>query len=140
SDFRSRDMAAGGHGAPLVPWVDQALFALPGEARALQNLGGIGNVTWVPPRDSDRELLAFDTGPANSLIDAAVHLASGGRLDYDEGGQLAARGSVDESLLADLLRHPFFEQDPPRSTGREEFGVPFVQRLVEVVQPEGDRD
>lgn len=140
SNFRARDMAAGGHGAPLVPWVDQALFALPGEARALQNLGGIGNVTWVPPRDSGDELLAFDTGPANSLIDAAVHLASGGRLDYDEDGKLAARGQVDEALISELLRHPFFAQDPPRSTGREEFGVPFVQRLIEVVQPEGDGD
>lgn len=140
SDFRARDMAAGGHGAPLVPWVDQALFALPGEARALQNLGGIGNVTWVPARDSGAELLAFDTGPANSLIDAAVHLASGGRIDYDEDGKLAARGKVDEALVLELLRHPFFAQEPPRSTGREAFGVPFVQRLIEAVQPEGDGD
>lgn len=140
SDFRTRDMAAGGHGAPLVPWVDRVLFSREGGARALQNLGGIGNVTWVPPRGAAAPLLAFDTGPANSLIDAAVHLATGGRRDYDEDGRLAAGGVVDGALLAELLRHPFFDQEPPRSTGRETFGVPFVQRLVEAVAPEGDQD
>ena len=140
ADFRSRDVAAGGHGAPLVPWVDRVLFAREGGPRALQNLGGIGNVTWVPPRGSGAPLLAFDTGPANSLIDAAVHLATGGRRDYDEDGRLAAGGEVDGALLAELLRHPFFELEPPRSTGRETFGVPFVQRLVEAVAPEGDQD
>lgn len=140
SDFRSRDMAAGGHGAPLVPWVDQALFALPERARALQNLGGIGNVSWVPPRESGEGVFAFDTGPANALIDAAVHLATDGRMEYDEDGRLAARGQVDATLLADLLRHPFFALEPPRSTGRETFGRPFVERLVEAVRPEGDQD
>lgn len=140
SDFRSRDMAVGGHGAPLVPWVDQALFSIPERARALQNLGGIGNVTWVPPRESTDGVFAFDTGPANGLIDAAVHLATGGQMGYDEGGKLAGRGRVDEPLLTELLRHPFFGLEPPRSTGREEFGQPFVERLVEAVHPEGDQD
>lgn len=140
SDFRSRDMAAGGHGAPLVPWVDQALFAVPDRARALQNLGGIGNVSWVPPRGSAESVFAFDTGPANALIDAAVHLATGGRMAYDEDGQLAARGRLDDALLEELLQHPFFALEPPRSTGREAFGLPFVQRLVEAVEPEGDQD
>lgn len=140
SDFRSRDMAAGGHGAPLVPWVDQALFALPERARALQNLGGIGNVSWVPPRESGEGVFAFDTGPANALIDAAVHLATGGRMAYDEDGRLAARGQVDATLLAELLGHPFFALEPPRSTGRETFGRPFVERLVDAVSPEGDQD
>src|SRR5690606_21180779 len=122
SDFRSRDMAADGHGAPLVPWVDQALFAIPNRARALQNLGGIGNVSWVPPRGAADGVFAFDTGPANSLIDAAVHLATDGRMAYDEDGKLAAQGVVDEALLAELMRHPFFALEPPRSTGREAFG------------------
>src|SRR5690606_15087066 len=140
SDFRARDVAAGGHGAPLVPWVDQALFALPDRARALQNIGGIGNVTWVPRRGSAESPLAFDTGPGNALMDAAVELATGGGLRYDRDGQLAARGTVDEELLQELLRHPFFAQEPPRSTGREAFGRPFVQRLVEAVRPEGDQD
>jgi anhydro-N-acetylmuramic acid kinase len=140
SDFRTRDVAAGGQGAPLVPWVDQLLFALPDRARALQNLGGIGNVTRVPPRGSGEPVWAFDTGPANALIDAAVELATGGRHRYDRDGRLAARGRVDEGLLADLLRHPYFAAEPPKSTGREEFGRPFVERLVEATAPEGDQD
>jgi anhydro-N-acetylmuramic acid kinase len=140
ADFRPRDVAAGGQGAPLVPWVDQLLFALPDRARALQNLGGIGNVTRVPARGSGEEVFAFDTGPANSLIDAAVEIATGGRHRYDRDGRLAAQGTVDHALLQDLLRHPYFAAPPPKSTGREEFGRPFVERLVQVVKPEGDAD
>jgi anhydro-N-acetylmuramic acid kinase len=140
ADFRARDVAAGGHGAPLVPWVDQVLFSRDHGARALQNIGGIGNVTWVPPRGSGEGAFAFDTGPGNALIDAAVELATGGRMSYDDGGRLAARGTVDEQLVTELLRHPFFSMEPPRSTGREVFGRPFVERLVAAVQPEGDGD
>lgn len=140
SDFRTRDVAAGGQGAPLVPWTDQLLFAVPDRTRALQNLGGIGNVTRVPPRGSAEPVFAFDTGPANALIDAAVEIATGGRHHYDRDGRLAARGRVDEALLAELLRHPYFAAEPPKSTGREEFGRPFVERLVEALVPEGDQD
>jgi anhydro-N-acetylmuramic acid kinase len=140
SDFRTRDIAAGGQGAPLVPWVDQLLFSIPGQARALQNIGGIGNVSWVPPRDGNGEVIAFDTGPGNALMDAAVELATGGRMTYDRDGLLAARGEVDEALLGELLRHPFFAQEPPKSTGREAFGRPVVERLAEALQPEGDQD
>ena len=140
SDFRTRDVAAGGQGAPLVPWVDRLLFSAPDRARALQNLGGIGNVTRVPPKGSAEPLFAFDTGPGNALIDAAVELATAGRLTYDRDGRLAARGEVDAELLAELLRHPYFAAPPPKSTGREEFGRPFVARLVEATRPEGDRD
>ena len=140
SDFRTRDVAAGGQGAPLVPWVDRVLFAVPERARALQNIGGIGNVTRVPPKGSAEGVFAFDTGPGNALMDAAVEIATGGRLSFDRGGALAARGTVDEALLADLLRHPYFAAEPPKSTGREEFGRPFVERLVEAIRPEGDRD
>jgi anhydro-N-acetylmuramic acid kinase len=120
--------------------VDQLLFALPDRSRALQNIGGIGNVTRVPPRDSDEPVFAFDTGPGNALIDAAVEIATGGKLNFDRDGRLAARGVVDESLLADLLRHPYFAAEPPKSTGREEFGRPFVAKLVELLEPEGDQD
>jgi anhydro-N-acetylmuramic acid kinase len=140
SDFRTRDVAAGGQGAPLVPWVDRVLFAAEGRARALQNIGGIGNVTRVPPRGSAEPVFAFDTGPGNALIDAVVELATDGRAAFDRDGRLAARGEVDEALLAELLRHPYFAAQPPKSTGREEFGRPFVARLVEAVRPEGDRD
>lgn len=140
SNFRVRDMAAGGHGAPLVPWVDETLFAVPERARALQNIGGIGNVTRVPPRGSEEPLLAFDTGPGNALIDAAVERATSGRLTYDRDGALAARGEVDQRLLGELLAHPYFGLHPPKSTGRETFGSPFVTRLCEALEPEGDAD
>jgi anhydro-N-acetylmuramic acid kinase len=140
SDFRARDMAAGGQGAPLVPWVDGLLFSEPGRARALQNIGGIANVTWVPPRGSGVPPLAFDTGPGNALLDETVSLATGGRLTFDRDGLLAARGAVDEALLEELLAHPYFAEEPPKSTGRETFGRPFVERLVQAVPPEGDQD
>jgi anhydro-N-acetylmuramic acid kinase len=130
SDFRSRDMAAGGEGAPLVPWVDRALFSVD-RPRVLQNIGGMANLTLVPPTGSDAELVAFDNGPGNALIDAAVHLATDGAETYDRDGRWARRGSVDEALLAELLAHPFFRRPPPKSTGREVFGRPFVHALVE---------
>jgi anhydro-N-acetylmuramic acid kinase len=120
--------------------VDRLLFSLPDRARALQNIGGIGNVTWVPPRGSAEASLAFDTGPGNALMDTAVEIATGGRMTFDRDGKLAAQGEVDETLLADLLRHPYFAAEPPKSTGREEFGRPFVERLVAATAPEGDRD
>ena len=140
SDFRTRDLAAGGHGAPLVPWVDQVLFSVPGRGRALQNVGGIGNVSWVPPRESSEPVFAFDTGPGNALMDSAVELATSGRMTYDRGGELAARGRVDPEMLAELLAHPYFAETPPKSTGREVFGRPMVERLVEAVRPEGEGD
>src|SRR5687768_11030624 len=119
SDFRTRDVAAGGQGAPLVPWVDRLLFSAPGRARAPQNIGGIGNVTRVPPKGSGEPVFAFDTGPGNALMDAAVELATNRRLTFDRDGALAARGEVDVELLAELLRHPYFAAPPPKSTGRE---------------------
>lgn len=140
ADFRTRDMAAGGHGAPLVAWTDGVLFAHPERGRALQNIGGIGNVTLVPPRGSGEPVVAFDTGPGNALVDAAVEIATQGRLTFDRDGQLGGQGEVDAVLLDQLLAHPFFAEPPPRSTGREAFGRPFVQRLVEVTAPEGDQD
>jgi len=140
SDFRSRDVAAGGHGAPLVPWVDRLLFSHRSRHRALQNIGGVGNVSWLPPRGAAAEVVAFDTGPGNALIDAVVEIATGGGRGYDEDGRLAARGRVDESLLEELLRHPYFAAPPPKSTGRESFGRPFVERLLAVTRPEGDQE
>jgi anhydro-N-acetylmuramic acid kinase len=140
ADFRARDVAAGGQGAPLVPWVDGILFAVPEEARALQNIGGIANVTWVPPRGSGLTPFAFDTGPGNALLDETVAMATGGRLTFDRDGRLAAAGVLHEDLLRELLDHPYFAEEPPKSTGRETFGRPFVERLVEAVPPEGDQD
>lgn len=141
-DFRAADVAAGGHGAPLVPWPDRLMFALQGRRRALQNLGGIGNVTWLAPRESDQDPVAFDTGPGNVLLDLAAERASGGRMRLDEDGRMALRGEPDETLVARLLEHPFFRTPPPRSTGREAFGPELVDRLTRErgLEPGGDQD
>ena len=130
SDFRSRDVAAGGHGAPLVPFADRLLFAANDAIRVLVNIGGVANLTRVPPRGSDDALLAFDTGPGNALIDAAVEIATSGEDAYDADGERAARGAVDEVLLAGMLEDPFLALEPPRSTGREHFGRAYVDRIV----------
>ncbi|MFP4623318.1 MAG: anhydro-N-acetylmuramic acid kinase [Gemmatimonadota bacterium] len=134
SDFRSRDVAAGGEGAPLVPWVDRLLFATD-HVRVLQNIGGMANLTRVPPRGSDDPLVAFDTGPGNALIDAAVELATNGAQCFDRDGAWARRGTVDDDLVAELLGDPFFRRPPPKSTGRETFGRGYVQTLVGQVLP-----
>ncbi len=123
SDFRSADVAAGGQGAPLVPFVDQLLFGSSERSVALQNLGGIGNVTSLMPGYSP---LAFDTGPANMIIDRFVERFTEGREHYDPEGRYAASGRVDEALLAAWLSHPFFRLHPPKSTGREDFGHAYA--------------
>jgi len=130
SDFRAADVAAGGHGAPLVPWADRALFSLPGCSRALQNLGGVGNVTWLPPRDAPEAPVAFDTGPGNGLLDAAARRATDGASDMDEDGAMAAAGVLVPELLESLLSHPFLAQAPPKSTGREAFGPALVADIA----------
>lgn len=130
SDFRTRDVAAGGEGAPLVPWVDRFLFSNAEKRRVLQNIGGIGNLTWVPKRGETAPLLAFDTGPGNVLINSSVEIATDNRETYDVDGKRAARGRVDEQLLAELLAHPYYSRTPPKSTGRELFGRPYVEELV----------
>jgi anhydro-N-acetylmuramic acid kinase len=127
SNFRARDIAAGGQGAPLVAYVDRLLFAHPTKTRALQNLGGIGNVTWLSP--SGERSLAFDTGPANMLIDDVARRATGGALQCDLDGALAARGRLHGPLLEELLSHPFFAEAPPKTTGREVFGAQMGAQL-----------
>ncbi|MCC7194612.1 MAG: anhydro-N-acetylmuramic acid kinase [Gemmatimonadaceae bacterium] len=129
SDFRVRDVAAGGQGAPLVPIADALLFAAPGHWRALQNLGGIGNVTIVPPADAARSLAgvrAFDTGPGVCVIDGVTQLVRPG-LAYDHGGALARSGSAIEAVVDALLAEPFFAAEPPRSTGRELFTERYIE-------------
>jgi anhydro-N-acetylmuramic acid kinase len=129
SGFRQRDTAAGGEGAPLVAIVDWWLGRSDEESRALVNLGGMANVTFLPrgaPLDAVR---AFDTGPANAVIDALAVLASDGAETRDEGGRRGGRGSPSEALLVEALADPFFAQPPPRSTGRERFGQAYAERL-----------
>jgi anhydro-N-acetylmuramic acid kinase len=125
-DFRSADCAAGGHGAPLVPYVDALLFADPGEDRIALNLGGIANLTLLPA--SARPTVGFDTGPGNMLIDAFVRERSAGALPFDCDGRLAEAGRVDEALLASMLSDEYFAQSPPKSTGRERFGAQFLAK------------
>ncbi len=134
SDFRARDLAAGGHGAPLVPWADRILFSSARGPRAIQNLGGMANVTWLPRVGDPTPVLAFDTGPGVALLDGAAALATGGALTHDVGGALARKGKVVESVLEGILANPFFRQAPPRSTGRELFGTRMVKEVVAEVE------
>jgi len=130
ADFRPADMAAGGQGAPLVPLVDHLLFGCADKGRVLLNIGGIANVTILPAAGRAGEVCAFDTGPGNMLVDAAVEHFTRGRERFDRGGQRSARGTVDEVLLTQLLQHPYLKRRPPKSTGREEFGVPFFTQVL----------
>jgi len=126
SDFRSADVAAGGEGAPLVPYVDRLLFQRPGRWRACLNLGGIANVTLLPPEGDLDDVVAFDTGPGNIVVDALARRLLDA--DRDEGGEIAARGVVETSRLRQALRDPYFSLSPPKSTGRERFGDAFVEK------------
>ena len=120
SDFRQRDMAAGGQGAPLIPYADWILFNRKDRTAAFLNIGGIANITIVPPLAED--LIAFDTGPGNMAIDGAIRLLSSGEKQMDKDGKMAARGIVIDEFLDYLLGHPYFNDLPPKSTGREDFG------------------
>jgi len=122
ADFRPRDMAAGGEGAPLVPYADYVLFRHRTRSRTIQNIGGIANVTFLPAGARTTDVLAFDIGPGNMVIDGVMREISLGRRRYDRDGRMAARGRVDEGLLKQMLRHPFLRRHPPKSTGREQFG------------------
>lgn len=128
ADFRPRDMAAGGQGAPLVCFADQLLFQDDETGRCIQNIGGIANVTVVPARTADAPIIAFDTGPGNMLMDAAMQHFDG--KSYDADGAVAARGQVDATLLNHLMAHDYLTQAPPKTTGRELFGVPFFEKLL----------
>ena len=130
ADFRAADMAVGGEGAPLVPLVDHLLFAHPHEGRLLLNIGGIANIAALPANADASAVRAFDLGPGNMLIDAAVAHCTDGREHFDRGGERAARGRIDEALLAELMRHSFLQREPPKSTGREEFGEPFLAEIL----------
>ncbi|MCP4610766.1 MAG: anhydro-N-acetylmuramic acid kinase [Planctomycetes bacterium] len=129
ADFRPRDMAAGGEGAPLVPYADYFLFGGNRSSRAVQNIGGIANVTFLPRGCKHDDIVAFDTGPGNMVIDGVIRLISNGRRRFDSSGKMAARGTVNKRYLNEMLRHPFLKRRPPKSTGREEFGIFFAQKI-----------
>jgi anhydro-N-acetylmuramic acid kinase len=133
SDFRVRDMAAGGQGAPLVPYTEYLLYRREDKTLAFQNIGGIGNITILPAGCRADQIIAFDTGPGNMIIDALVAAFSGGALSYDQDGRIAESGQVDRRLLSfmedadgEYLRRP-----PPKSTGRERYNSLYTERLLE---------
>jgi anhydro-N-acetylmuramic acid kinase len=133
SNFRAADIALGGQGAPLVPKVDVCLLSHPTESRCVQNIGGIGNVAFIPATgtpDWERGVRGWDTGPGNVLLDIAVQQLTGGAQTYDKDGAMAATGSPCAPLVELWLQHPFFQQQPPKSTGRELFGVEYFHRCL----------
>jgi anhydro-N-acetylmuramic acid kinase len=130
-DFRSRDVAAGGQGAPLVPFADAVLLRRPDRERITQNLGGIGNLTWLPAGRGLEGVSGFDTGPGNLVLDGLVRRGTGGRLACDQDGRLAASGRVVDTLLEEWLGHPFLARRPPRSAGREQWGEAFTAGVWE---------
>ena len=138
SDFRPADMAAGGKGAPLVPFLDYVLYRHRRYGRIVQNLGGIGNLTAIPPRATPEDVVAFDTGPGNMVIDAVTEQLFG--RPYDRNGRLAARGEPIERVLQQLLRHPFFRRKPPKTSGREQFGREFVRELLRLCRRADEND
>lgn len=143
SNFRAADIAAGGHGAPLVPPVDIALLSHPDYSRCIQNIGGIGNVAYLPPRaqalkalgDRQANVLGWDTGPGNMLIDLAVQHFSNGTQTYDANGNWAAQGNPCEPLVQEWLQQDFFQQPPPKSTGREQFGQDYLHQCLRDAEP-----
>ncbi len=138
SNFRERDIASGGQGAPLVPYVDALLFRDRRTGRVALNIGGIANITAIPRAAAAEDIVAFDTGPGNMVIDALVRHHTAGKQQYDRGGALARRGKIHARLLAAMLRDPYFAMSPPKSTGRERFGQEFVGGLIATGVAMGD--
>ena len=129
-DFRVRDVAAGGLGAPLVPYSEFLIYRRKTECIALQNIGGIGNITCLLPDCSLEDVFAFDTGPGNMVIDAVYSAVTNGRCRYDEGGEYAAQGQVSEKLLAYMMDDEYIHTKPPKTTGREYYGEHYVNRIM----------
>ena len=130
SDFRVADMAAGGQGAPLVPFSEYLLYRREKETILLQNIGGIGNMTVMPAGAKPRDVFAFDTGPGNMIIDAVISAVTGGEKTYDTGGETAAKGKVCNALLDILKEEPYYRQPLPKTTGREHFGVQYTEKIL----------
>jgi anhydro-N-acetylmuramic acid kinase len=130
ADFRVADMAVGGQGAPLAPYFDWAVFTDPERSRAIQNIGGIGNVTWLPAGACVDDVIAFDTGPGNILIDSLVTLLTNGAQVYDRNGAFAAQGALIPGMADHLLEDPYLAAPPPKTTGRESYGLPQVRDLM----------
>jgi anhydro-N-acetylmuramic acid kinase len=138
SDFRPADMASGGKGAPLVPFLDYLLYRHPRVGRIVQNLGGIANLSGIPAGASAGTVIAFDTGPGNMVIDAVTEQLAG--KPYDRDGRMAASGVVLEGVVEEMLHAPFFRRKPPKTAGREEFGREFVRQFLRRCGRAGKQD
>lgn len=138
SDFRPRDIAAGGRGAPLVPFVDYLIYRDRKLGRVALNIGGIANITAIPPSAKPEEVIAFDTGPGNMVIDQLVSVHTQGRQQFDKGGSIAAKGCLNQELLDGLLKSPFYREKPPKTAGREQYGDEFVSDLIATKLPMQD--
>ena len=145
SNFRARDIAAGGQGAPLVPYVDYLLFRHPRRRRIALNIGGIANITVIPPGARPEQVLAFDTGPGNMVIDALARRVLQGKTELRSRREASRkRGRVNRRLLDELLADPYYRRKPPKSAGREQYGAEFIARLrasgLALARLDGHRD
>ena len=135
SNFRARDIAAGGQGAPLVPFFDYRVFRHARRRRVALNIGGIANITVLPPAAKPEDVIAFDTGPGNIVIDQLVAHHTAGRRRFDRNGAIAEKAEPDLALLERLVRDPYYRLPPPKSTGREKYGTAFIESLTETALP-----
>jgi anhydro-N-acetylmuramic acid kinase len=130
ADFRPADMAAGGQGAPLVPFVDYLLYRHPKWNRVALNIGGIANVTVIPAGAKPKDVFAFDTGPGNMIVDALVEKFTHGRARYDKDSEIALRGWMLPKLLNEMMEHPYLHKEPPKTAGREQFGRAYAEKII----------
>ena len=138
SDFRTRDIAAGGQGAPLVPLVDYMLFQSATKSRAALNIGGIANITVLPKKAKPEQVTAFDTGPGNMVIDQLVYEFTKGKENYDKNGSIAAQSYLNRAYLDKLLKDPYYSAPPPKTAGREQYGREFISKLIATKLPVPD--
>lgn len=134
ADFRQSDVAVGGQGAPLVPWTDYVLFRSPQGTMCIQNIGGIANVTGIPPGAAPQQVVAFDSGPGCMVIDELMRRHTAGRQQFDPDGREAARGTPQEDIVSEIMQQPFFRKPPPKSAGREQFGQDFVSGMLRMAR------
>lgn len=137
TNFRLKDIAAGGEGAPLVPLIDYLLYKSNASHRFVVNIGGIANYTWLPADCSRADVRGSDTGPGNMMIDTAIQVLTDGNNKFDQDGILASQGQLDQELFARLYQHDFFNREYPRSTGRNDFGGKYTERIIEEALAEG---
>jgi len=129
-NFRMRDLAAGGEGAPLVPYTDYLIYNSENKNRILQNIGGIANYSYLPANGELNDVVGSDNGPGNMIIDNAVETLTNGKMDFDKDGKMAGKGEVSQKLLTEMMNHPFIKKTPPKSTGRADFGKRYTEKIV----------